>query len=89
MISEKLQIINKLGLHARATAKLVQCLQQFECQVTLHFNGNQADGKSMMSVMMLAAAQGSEILFDIDGPQEQLCLEELRRLLASRFGEPQ
>jgi len=87
MISCELEIINKLGLHARATAKLVKLLQNYESQVTLQFNGLSANGKSIMSVMMLAAAQGSMITFEVIGSDQDDCLAAITQLLAERFGE--
>ncbi len=87
MIVENLNIINKLGLHARATAAMVRLLQQYRSEVTLQYNKLSANGKSIMSVMMLAAAKGSEITFTVEGDDEEMCFLALSKLLAERFGE--
>ncbi|MBF0263918.1 MAG: HPr family phosphocarrier protein [Gammaproteobacteria bacterium] len=87
MICCELEIINKLGLHARATAKLVKLLQGYESKTSLKFNELSANGKSIMSVMMLAAAQGSIITFYVDGVDEQSCMQDITKLIMNRFGE--
>lgn len=88
MPSSTVLIINRLGLHARAAAKLVQTAGQFPCTVTLVRNGKEVNGKSILGVMMLAAAQGTEIEIRTDGEQGDVALAALVDLIAARFGEP-
>ncbi len=80
-------IVNRLGLHARPSAKLTQTAGQFGCDVWLTRNGRRVNGKSIMGVMMLAAGQGSSILIETDGPDADQALEALTALIASGFGE--
>ena len=80
-------IVNKLGLHARPSAKLTQVATQFPCEVWLTRNGRRVNGKSIMGVMMLAAGRGSSILIETEGPQADRALEALVTLIASGFGE--
>ena len=87
MITEKITIINKLGLHARAAAKLVATASQFGSQVQVRKDGRDADAKSIMAVMMLAAAKGSELTFNIDGSDELSAWEAIKTLINNRFDE--
>lgn len=87
MQQRELEIINKLGLHARAAAKLVQVASQFSSQIEVEKNGQRVNGKSIMGVMMLAANQGSNITIYADGEDEQKSLDELEQLVKNRFGE--
>ncbi len=87
MIEQQIQIINKLGLHARAAAKLVNTAAAFGSKVTISYGSQQADAKSIMSVMMLAAAQGSLIDIQCDGSDEQAALTALTELINDYFGE--
>jgi phosphocarrier protein len=87
MISQKLTIINKLGLHARAASKLVNTAGQFESDVFIDKQGNRINAKSLMGVMMLAASKGTEILLEVDGNDEQDCLKAIVQLIDSRFDE--
>ena len=87
MIEEKLAIINKLGLHARAAAKLVGVATQYESQIRLLKDGREADAKSIMSVMMLAASQGTELDVQIHGPDASDAWNALLTLVQDRFGE--
>lgn len=80
-------IINKLGLHARASAKLTQLASNFPCEVWLERNGRRVNAKSIMGVMMLAAAKGSSITIDTRGEHAEEALQALQRLIAERFGE--
>ena len=80
-------IINKLGLHARASAKLTQLASGFPCEVWLERNGRRVNAKSIMGVMMLAAAKGSTITIDTEGEQEDEALQAIQELVADRFGE--
>jgi len=87
MLESSATIINKLGLHARAAAKLVSTASAFSSKVKISFNGKEVDGKSIMSVMMLAAAQGSEIVLKVDGDDEQRALDAILELINDYFGE--
>ncbi len=87
MIRKEIEIINKLGLHARAAAKLVTCAGAFTSQVRLECKGRRVNGKSIMDVMMLAAAQGSTLTLLIEGEDEAIAGAALERLIADRFGE--
>ncbi|MGD2171879.1 MAG: HPr family phosphocarrier protein [Gammaproteobacteria bacterium] len=89
MISETVVIINKLGLHARAASKLVNCASQFESQVFLCRKDNRVNAKSIMGVMMLAASKGVELGLEIEGSDEIACRDALVELIDSRFGEPE
>jgi phosphocarrier protein len=80
-------IINKLGLHARASAKFVTLAAQFKSDVTLGRNGQHANGKSIMGIMMLAAGMGTPVELIVDGEDEDQALAALTELIASRFGE--
>ena len=81
------EIINKLGLHARASAKLTQLASSYPCEVWLERNGRRVNAKSIMGVMMLAAAKGSTITIDTDGDDADKALRDLQDLIADRFGE--
>lgn len=83
----EIEIINKLGLHARASAKLSQLAAQYPCEILLSRNGRQINAKSIMGVMMLAAGMGTEIVIETDGLQEQEAMDALLGLLANKFGE--
>ncbi len=87
MLQRDVTIINKLGLHARASAKLTQLAGSFVSQIKMSRNGRQVDAKSIMGVMMLAAGKGSSILIETDGPDAERALEALTALIASGFDE--
>jgi phosphocarrier protein len=87
MIQREVEIINKLGLHARAAAKFVTLASGFESEVQLELNGNQVNGKSIMGVMMLAAAQGTQLVIMVEGPDEHEAMDKLCELIANRFDE--
>jgi phosphocarrier protein len=87
MISRKIEIINKLGLHARAAAKLVGLTSQFQSTISLERNNRQVNGKSIMGVMMLAAAKGTEITITAEGPDEAHAMLAIETLIRERFGE--
>ena len=80
-------IVNRLGLHARAAAKLVTLASKFECDVRVRKDNREVSGKSIMGVMMLAAAQGSQVTLIAEGDDAAHALEELAGLVADRFGE--
>ena len=81
------EIINKLGLHARASAKLTQLAGSFPCEVWMERNGRRINAKSIMGVMMLAAAKGSRVIVDCEGERAEEALAGLLALIADRFGE--
>jgi phosphocarrier protein len=87
MISQPITIINKLGLHARAAAKLVKTAGTFAAHITLDKGGQEVNGKSIMGVMMLAASKGTELILKADGPDEQDAISALTELINDRFGE--
>ena len=82
-------ISNKLGLHARASAKLTKLAGGFACDVHMSRNGRRINAKSIMGVMMLAAGVGSEVEIEADGPDEAQALAAIAALIADRFGEGQ
>lgn len=87
MISREIEIINKLGLHARAAAKLVTTASQFQSEITLERNQQRVNGKSIMGVMMLAASQGTLLTLTVDGNDEADAADTLEALVKDRFGE--
>jgi phosphocarrier protein len=87
MHCRKLIIINKLGMHARASAKFVSLAAEFGAEIMLKRNGQQVNGKSIMGIMMLAAAKGAEIELCADGKDEKKAVEALAELVNNRFGE--
>ncbi|MDF3034852.1 MAG: ptsH [Paucimonas sp.] len=87
MLQREIGIINKLGLHARASAKLTQLASKYKCEVWLTRNGKRVNGKSIMGVMMLAAGNGSKVLLETDGADEQECFDALENLIQNKFGE--
>ena len=87
MLQQEAEIVNRLGLHARASAKLTQVAAQFKSDVWLSRNGRRVNAKSIMGVMMLAAAKGSRILIETDGPDEGVAMQALQALVACYFGE--
>ena len=89
MITHTTKIVNKLGLHARPSAMLVTAASRYQSEVYFTKNGLRVNGKSILGVMMLAAEQGSELLIEIDGPDEPQALAEILNVIDSRFGEPE
>lgn len=87
MIQQELEIINKLGLHARASAKLTQLAAKFQSEVWMTRNGRRVNAKSIMGVMMLAAGKGSKVLLETDGTDEKACFDALAELIQNKFGE--
>ena len=87
MLQQEVEIINKLGLHARASAKLTQVAGRFKSNVWVSRSGRRVNAKSIMGVMMPAAAKGSTLIVETDGPDEQEALDAVSRLIASRFEE--
>ena len=89
MPSAELLIANKLGLHARASAKLTQVASGFESEVWLTRNGRRVNAKSIMGVMMLAAGKGSSLTVEAVGADAEAAVAAIRELVAGRFGEPE
>ena len=87
MIERELVVANRLGLHARATARLVQLLSDYEVDATLTAKGREVNAKSIMGVMMLAAGCGVEVEIETDGPQEREAMDALLALSNDKFGE--
>jgi len=87
LIRENITIINKLGLHARAAAKLVGVSSHFASSVQVLKEGRQADAKSIMAVMMLAASKGTELIFEIEGKDEAAAWTAVSELINNRFDE--
>jgi len=83
----EVEIINKLGLHARASAKLTQIAGSYQCEVWLSRNGRRVNAKSIMGVMMLAAAKGSKVAIETSGADEDEAMQALTQLIADKFGE--
>jgi phosphocarrier protein HPr len=87
MIRREIKVVNKLGLHARASAKLTQLASKFKSGVWLSRNGRRVNAKSIMGVMMLAAGMGSTVELETDGEDEASAIQEIEQLFADRFGE--
>lgn len=89
MIKQAVTINNKLGLHARASAKLTKLAGGFRCDVHMSRNGRRVNAKSIMGVMMLAAGMGTEVEIETDGEDEQAALDAIVDLVNDKFGEGQ
>ncbi|MGO9829013.1 MAG: HPr family phosphocarrier protein [Myxococcaceae bacterium] len=87
VVEGEYEIVNELGLHARAAAQLVQATNKYPCDVQLECEGQTVNGKSIMGVLMLAAAQGMRVKITCSGERARECLQELGQLIAHRFGE--
>jgi len=87
MASAEVEIINKLGLHARASAKLTQVASAFKCEVWLMRNGRRVNAKSIMGVMMLAAGKGASITVQAEGDDADAALAAVLKLIADKFDE--
>ena len=87
MIKENARIVNRLGLHARPSAMLVSAASKFQSEVFFTKGDLRINGKSIMGVMMLAAEQGSSLLVEVDGPDEQAAVTAILEVIASGFGE--
>ena len=87
MIEQEIEIVNKLGLHARASAKFTQLATKYQSEVWMTRNKRRVNAKSIMGVMMLAAGIGAKVLLEVDGVDEQECFAALQGLIADRFGE--
>lgn len=89
MIQRTVTLCNRLGLHARAASKLVQCVARFESEVWLRFRDKRVNAKSIMGVLLLGAPCGSELIAEADGPDEDDAITALEELIQDRFGEDQ
>ena len=89
MQQREVEIVNKLGLHARAAAKLTQLAAKYQCEVSLARNGRKVNAKSIMGVMMLAAGKGSRVVLETEGPDETEAIEAIVALIGDYFGEGQ
>jgi phosphocarrier protein HPr len=89
MIERELTVSNRLGLHARATAKLVQLLSAYHCNVTLTAKGREVNAKSIMGVMLLAAGQGTPVKLRVEGEDEAAAADAVTALFERRFDEDQ
>ena len=87
MPQTEVEIVNKLGLHARASAKLTQLAGQFACEVWLSRNGRRVNAKSIMGVMMLAAGKGARVGLETEGSDADAALAAIALLIADKFGE--
>ncbi len=87
MAEREIEIVNKLGLHARASAKLTQTASSFPCEIWVSRNGRRVNGKSIMGVMMLAAARGTRIKLETDGVEADAAMAALVALIEDKFGE--
>lgn len=87
MVQQEIEIVNKLGLHARASAKLTQLAAKHQSEVWITRNTRRVNAKSIMGVMMLAAGRGAKVTLEAEGPDEQVCVDALSKLIADKFGE--
>ena len=87
MLTRETEIINKLGLHARASAKLTQLAGKYKCEVWMTKGTRRVNAKSIMGVMMLAAGKGSKVTVETDGADEQEAMDAIMALIADYFGE--
>lgn len=88
MLQRDVEIVNRLGLHARASAKVTQTAAKFSSDVFMTRNGRRINAKSIMGVMMLAAPKGSLVTLEVNGADENDAMAALVKLIAERFGEP-
>ncbi|MDH4180842.1 MAG: HPr family phosphocarrier protein [Betaproteobacteria bacterium] len=89
MLRREVEVVNKLGLHARASAKLTQLSAKFACDVFIERNGRRVNAKSIMGVMMLAAGKGAMLTLETNGPREEEAMEAIVALIGDYFGEGQ
>lgn len=87
VVSRKFQIVNELGLHARAATKLVQLAGKFPCEVSVEKDGQVANAKSVMGVLLLCGAKGTYVTVRADGEGADECVRQIGELIANRFGE--
>ena len=89
MLQREVEIVNKLGLHARASAKLTQLAARYQSAVQMSRNGRKVNAKSIMGVMMLAAGKGAKVVIETDGPDETDAMDAIVSLIGECFGEGQ
>jgi phosphocarrier protein len=87
MVSRTVSVVNQLGMHARAAAKFVHLATKFQAQIRVSKDSREVDGKSIMGLLLLAAARGTTITISVDGSDEREAIEALAALVASGFGE--
>jgi len=87
VIEREVEIVNRLGLHTRAAAKLVQLAGGYQCQVMLAKDGEEVDAKSILGILLLAASQGTFVTLRCDGPDEEEAMAAITKLIADRFDE--
>ena len=89
MPKQETEIVNRLGLHARASAKLTQIAGSFPCEVWMERNGRRINAKSIMGVMMLSAGRGAKVTIDTEGERADEAMAAILALIADKFGEPE
>ena len=89
MIEKEIEIINKLGLHARAAAKLVKLASGFDCNIEIQKEDQRVNAKSIMGVMMLAASRGNTVTVYVEGTEEDRAMQAVEHLINDKFGEPE
>ena len=87
MITKDIEIVNRLGLHARAAAKLVHTAARFKCDIKIRKGDEEVDGKSILGILLLAAGRGSVITVRADGDDEAEAVEAIEKLVAAKFDE--
>ena len=87
MVERQIEVVNRLGLHARAAAKLVHLTSRFNSQIWLSMNGEEVDAKSILGILLLAAAQGSTVVVKCHGQDEDEAMAAITQLFADRFDE--
>ncbi|MCG8458208.1 MAG: HPr family phosphocarrier protein [Holophagales bacterium] len=87
MVERELEIVNRLGLHARAAAKLVHTAARFSSEITIHKDGDRVDAKSILGLLQLGAARGTSIVVSCEGDDEADAMESMVDLIEGRFGE--
>lgn len=89
MLEKELEIVNKLGLHARAAAKLVKLASGYDCNIDIQKEDQRVNAKSIMGVMMLAASRGNTITVYVEGNEEDNAMKAVENLIQDKFGEPE
>lgn len=89
MLQKDIEIINKLGLHARAAAKLVKLASSYDCNIDIQKEDQRVNAKSIMGVMMLAASRGNTVTIFVDGNEEVSAMAAVEKLINDKFGEPE
>ena len=89
MIEKEIEIINKLGLHARAAAKLVKLASGFDCNIDIQKEDQRVNAKSIMGVMMLAASRGNTVTVYVEGNEEDRAMQAVEHLINDKFDEPE